>query len=69
LFQLNERIRISASEEEAGSPVDAEREAFIRFGTPDSVAAHFAAERYRTLNRLLFILTTSSGRIVGLSEK
>jgi hypothetical protein len=49
-----------------GLSVDAaEREAFVRFGPPELVAAHFAAERCRMSNRLLGILT----RIAGLRRR
>jgi hypothetical protein len=41
-----------------GLSVDAaEREAFVRFGPPETVAAHFATERYPMVNRLLVSLT------------
>ena len=44
--------------QQRGLSVDAaEREAFVRFGPPETVAAHFATERYRMVNRLLVILT------------
>jgi hypothetical protein len=40
-----------------GLPVDvAEREAIARFGAPDMVAAHFAAERPHMLNRIVAVL-------------
>ena len=39
---------------QGGLSVDAaEREAFVRFGPPETIAAHFASERYGMLNRLL----------------
>jgi hypothetical protein len=51
---------------ERGLSVDAaEREAFVRFGPPETVAAHFATERYRMSNRLPLILT----RIAGLMRR
>ena len=37
---------------------DAEREAFERFGTPESVAAHIALERDRTMNRFAATVDT-----------
>jgi TolB protein len=37
---------------------DAEREAFERFGTPESVAAHIARERDRTMNRFAATVDT-----------
>jgi hypothetical protein len=49
-----------------GLSVDAaEREAFVRFGPPETVAAHVSPERYRMSNRLLHILT----RIAGLMRR
>ena len=47
---------------ERGLSVDAaEREAFVRFGPPETVAAYFATERYRMSNRLPLILTRLEG--------
>jgi hypothetical protein len=43
----------------------AEREAFARFGAPEIVAAHFAAERHRARNRLLFIAASTVGLVVA----
>ena len=41
-----------------GLSVDAaEGEAFVRFGPPETVAAHFATERSRMVNRILVTLT------------
>jgi hypothetical protein len=46
-----------------GLSVDAaEREAFARFGAPETVAAQFATERDRSLNRVLF----GAASLVGL---
>jgi hypothetical protein len=36
----------------------AKREAVVAFGAPETIAAHFATERYAMRNRLLFILTS-----------
>ena len=41
----------------------AEREAITRFGPPDVVAANFAAERYRMMNRTLLVAAV----LVGLA--
>jgi hypothetical protein len=42
-----------------GLSVDAaKREAVVRFGAPETVAAHFATEKYCMRNRLLFMLTS-----------
>ena len=47
-----------------GLAIDAaQREAFVKFGPAEMVAAHFATERYRMLNRLRVMLTRMSGRI------
>ena len=47
-----------------GLSVDtAQREAFVRFGPPETVAAHFSAERHRISNWLLLILTRIAGLI------
>jgi hypothetical protein len=40
---------------------EAEREAFVRFGPPETVAAHFATERSRMSNWLLLILVRIAG--------
>jgi hypothetical protein len=51
---------------ERGLPVDAaEREAFVRFGPPETVADHFATERCRMSNGLPLILN----RIAGLLRR
>lgn len=47
-----------------GFSIDAaEREAFARFGAPDTVAAQFAWERYGMLNQLLIVLARLAGLI------
>jgi len=47
-----------------GLSIDAAtREAVVRFGAPETVAAHFAAERSCMRNRLLFILTSIAGLV------
>lgn len=43
----------------------AEREAFARFGAPETLAKQFAAERYRTLNRWLFVGASVVGLIIA----
>jgi len=43
----------------------AEEEAVARFGEPDAVAATFATERYRMLNRSLFVLATVVGLLIA----
>lgn len=46
-----------------GLPPDAgEREALARFGAPDTVAAHFASERYQGLNRILGVVCSFTAR-------
>jgi hypothetical protein len=52
-----------------GLPLEAaEREAFARFGTPEAVAAHFAAERYRSVHRALFVLSSIVGLIIAYAD-
>jgi hypothetical protein len=49
---------------QSGLSVDAaEREAFVRFGPPETVAAHFSTEGSRMSNWLLFTLTRIAGLI------
>ena len=49
-----------------GLSVDAaESEALVRFGPPETVAAHFATKRHRMSNWLFFILT----RLAGLTRR
>jgi len=43
----------------------AEREAFGRFGAPETVAAGFAKERYRMLKRLVIVLSKIGGLLRG----
>ena len=51
-----------------GLSVDAaEGEAFVRFGPPETVAAHFATERSRMVNRILVTLTRIA-RLIRRSE-
>ena len=49
-----------------GLSIDAAtREAFVRFGTPETVAAQFVAENRGLLNQLLFVLAGLAGLISG----
>jgi hypothetical protein len=43
------------------SPEDAERDATVRFGSPETVANTFAAERFAVLNRVLFLAAVLIG--------
>ena len=43
------------------SPEGAEREATVRFGSPETVANTFAAERFAVLNRVLFLAAVLIG--------
>ena len=53
---------------QSGLSVDAsEREAFVRFGAPELVAAHFATKRHRVRNRLLLMLA-SIARLIRRKE-
>jgi hypothetical protein len=44
----------------------AEREAFLRFGAPETIAAHVVAERHRLMNQCLFVLANVVHRARGI---
>jgi hypothetical protein len=46
----------------------AAREALARFGEPDVVAAHFATERYRMLNRVVVMLACVAGLLIAFVD-